>query len=217
MPLWGRSHCPITGNPLASKAYDRSYFTRWYHDPRTRIDDGSTVARKVHLAVAAAEFMLGRRIRSVLDVGCGEGRWYPPLRRLRPGIRYQGVDGSEWAVRRWGKRRHIRLGTLGALRTLRLAVGWDLVVCSDVLQYVPTADVERGLREIRRLVAGVAFIEAFAAEDAMEGDDHEWHHRSAAEYRRIFRGAGLTQCGMHCWVDLDALDNVNAFEIAGRA
>lgn len=201
---------------MAPKAYDRSYFAKWYHDPRTRIDDGSALSRKVGLAVAATEFMLGRRIRTVLDVGCGEGRWLPELRRLRRGVRYQGVDGSEWAVERWGRRRNIRLGTLGALRELRLPVGYDLIVCSDVLQYVPTRDVERGLREIRRLLGGVAFIEAFAAEDDMEGDEHEWHRRSAAEYRRLFRAAGLTHCGMQCWVDLNALDNVNVFEVAQR-
>lgn len=197
------------------KNYDRAYFTRWYHDPRTRIDDGATLARKAQLAVAAAEFMLGRRIRTVLDVGCGEGRWYGALRRIRPDLRYQGVDASEYAVARWGRQRHIRLGTLGTLRSLRLPRGFDLVVCSDVLQYVSTPEVLRGLREIRRLLGGVAYIEAFAAEDDMEGDDDDWHRRSAAEYRRIFRAAGLTHCGLHCWVDLDALENVNALEVCG--
>lgn len=197
------------------KEYDRSYFARWYHDPRTRIDDGASLARKAQLAVAAAEYMLGRRIRSVLDVGCGEGRWYTALRRLRPDIRYQGVDASEYAVARWGKTRHIRRGTLGGLRSLRLARGYDLIVCADVLQYVSTPDLVRGLREIRRLLGGVAYIEAFATEDDMEGDTEEWHRRSAAEYRKLFAAAELTHCGMHCWVDLRALDNVNALEVCG--
>lgn len=197
------------------KEYDRAYFARWYHDPRTRIDDGAALERKARLAVSAAEYMLGRQIRTVLDVGCGEGRWYTALRRLRPRIRYQGVDASEYAVARWGKTRHIRRGTLGGLRALRLPRGYDLVVCADVLQYVTTLDVERGLREIRRLLGGVAYIEAFAAEDDMEGDTEEWHRRGAAEYRHLFAAAGLTHCGMHCWVDLDALENVNALEVCG--
>lgn len=195
------------------KQYDRAYFSRWYHDPRTRIDDGASLARKAQLAVAAAEYMLGRRIRTVLDVGCGEGRWYTALRRLRPDIRYQGIDASEYAVARWGKARHIRLGTFGGLRAMRLTPGYDLIVCADVLQYVATPDVLRGLREIRRLVGGIAYIEAFALEDDMEGDTDEWHRRTAPEYRRIFAAAGLTHCGMHCWADLRALGNVNALEV----
>lgn len=197
------------------KEYDRAYFTRWYHDPRTRIDDGAALARKAQLAVSAAEYLLGRRVRTVLDVGCGEGRWYTALRRLRPAIRYQGVDASEYAVARWGKTRNIRLGTFGGLRSLRLPRGYDLIVCADVLQYVATVDVARGLQEIRRLLGGVAYIEAFAAEDDMEGDTDEWHRRSGAEYRRLFKAAKLTHCGLHCWVDLDALDNVNALEVCG--
>lgn len=196
------------------KRYDRAYFDRWYRHPRTRVATPSELARRVRLAVSAAEYLLGRRIESVLDVGCGEGRWYTPLRRLRPRVHYQGVDPSEYVVRRYGRRRNIRLGSFGTLRALRLARGWDLVVCSDVLQYIPARDLEPGLAEIRRLVAGVAYIEAYTIEDDMEGDRANWHERSAAQYRRAFRSAGLTHCGLNCFVDLTTLRGVNAFERA---
>lgn len=196
------------------KPYDRAYFDRWYRHPRTRVATPRELARRVHLALSAAEYLLGRRIDSVLDVGCGEGRWYAPLRRLRPDVHYQGVDPSEYVVRRFGRLRNIRLGSFGALRSLRLARGWDLVVCSDVLQYVSADDLEPGLTEIRRLVTGVAYIEAYTAEDDMEGDRVNWHERTAAQYRRAFRRAGLTHCGLNCFVDLRALPNVNSFERA---
>ena len=72
---------------------------------------------------------------------------------------------------------------------MRLPRNIDLIVCADVLQYVDTRGVERGLRAIRNLLGGVAYIETFTTEDAMEGDHDNWHERSAAEYRRLFRAA----------------------------
>lgn len=195
------------------KLYDRAYFQRWYHQPTTRVVSPRVLERKVRLALAAAEYLLSRRVASVLDVGCGEAPWYAVLRRLRRGIVYQGVDASEYVVQRYGKRRNIRSGTFGGLRDLRLAPGWDLIVCSDVLQYVPSAQLPRGLREIRRLLGGVAFIEAYAQEDAMEGDMEDWHVRPAAEYRRLFRRAGLAHCGLSCFIDPRKLAGVNALEM----
>ncbi|HVX38677.1 MAG TPA: class I SAM-dependent methyltransferase [Gemmatimonadaceae bacterium] len=194
------------------KIYDRAYFERWYRDPRDRVTTRDALARKVRMAVSLTEFLIGRRIRSVLDVGCGEAPWFPLLRRLRPGIRYTGIDSSEYVIARYGKSRNIRRGSFGELGALRLPRGIDLIVCADVLQYVETRDLERGLRAIRHLLGGVAYIEAFATEDAMVGDREGWHERSAADFRRLFRRAGLTQCGPYSFVDLDRFDTLNALE-----
>ena len=53
------------------KIYDRDYFDRWYRE--RPVLSRQRLARKVALAVATAEYHLERPIRSVLDVGCGEG------------------------------------------------------------------------------------------------------------------------------------------------
>src|SRR5258705_3986579 len=112
------------------KAYDRGYFERWYHDSDTRILLRDALERKVTLAVAAAEFVVGRPIRSVLDVGCGEGLWRAVLRRLRPELRYPGVDGSEDARRPPGRRRNIRPARVRQLGRPKLHGPFDLVPCS---------------------------------------------------------------------------------------
>lgn len=164
------------------------------------------------MAIAVTEFLIGRRVRTILDVGCGEAPWYPVVRRLRPEASYVGVDSSEYVLERFGAARNIRRGSLGELGTMRLRRDVDLIVCADVLQYVETPELERGLRAIRRLLGGVAYIEAFTTEDEMEGDRSGWHERTAAQYRRLFRRAGLTQCGPYCYTDLDELDMLNAFE-----
>jgi SAM-dependent methyltransferase len=195
-----------------NKRYDREYFETWYRAADTRIESADSLARRVRLAVSLAEYLLGRRLRTVLDVGCGEGRWYPVLRRLRPGVRYRGVDPSDYVLRRYGRARHIQRGTVGGLHQLRLPRGFDLIVCADVTQYVPTADLARGLAEIRRLLGGVAYIETYASEDDMEGDDVGWHRRRASTYRQLFRRAGFLHCGPYCWIDARHYDKLNAFE-----
>src|SRR5690349_16040445 len=91
------------------KSYDEAYFKRWYRDPRTRVHTPEAVRRKVRMVVGIAEYFLGRKLRSVLDVGAGEGTWRREIRRIRPDVRYLGVDPSEWVVARHGRRRNIRL------------------------------------------------------------------------------------------------------------
>jgi SAM-dependent methyltransferase len=198
------------------KAYDSAYYHRWYRDPDTRVTSARALERKVHLAVSAAEYMLGRRIRTALDVGCGEARWYVALKRIRRGIEYIGVESSSYAVEKFGASRNVRQGSFGTLRTLKLRRSFDLIVCADMLQYVSNADLGPGLREIRRLLGGVAYIEAYAREDDMEGDFEGWIHRSAATLRREFRDAGLTHCGLYCFIDATKIDAVNALEVCSR-
>jgi len=200
------------------KSYDRAYYDHWYRHPRFRVSKKPDRECKVHLAVSVAEYIVGRSIRSVLDIGCGEGFWYRVLRRLRPGIRYIGVDPSEYAVTRYGASRHIRLGCFGTFGRLRLPRTFDLVICADALQYVNDEDAARGLRAIgdklRGPHGGVAYIEAYTAEDNMIGDREEWVERSAAHYRRLFRRAGLTLCGPQCYTDRDCLREPLTFDLA---
>jgi len=122
------------------------------------------------MAVGLTEFLIGHPIRSVVDVGCGEAPWFPVLRRMRPDVRYVGIDSSAYAVERYGKSRNIRHGTFDDLGKLRLPRSVDLVVCAMCFQYVDDRGVERGLKAIRRILGGVAYIEAFTTEDDMDGD-----------------------------------------------
>ena len=196
----------------AGKRYDQSYFDRWYRRSRVGVGREEFVTRKVRLAVAAAEYLLGRPITNALDVGCGEAPWRAHLRRMRPKLAYQGVDPSDYAVRRYGRRRNILHAGLGELGFLGLRGPYDLVVCSDVLHYVRSPDVRAGLDVIGRLVGGVAFIEAFTAGDEIEGDHDDFQNRTAAVYERFFADAGLTRIGPHLYVGREMFDTLVDFE-----
>jgi len=196
----------------APKRYDRAYFDRWYRNPRTRIHVRAAVERKVALAVAATEHLIQQPVRRVLDVACGEGTWQPILARLRPRARYTGVDSSEFAVRRWGRRRNLRLGTFGDLGSLGLEGPFDLIVCSDALHYVPDLELAPGLAALRSLLGGVAWIELFTSADSITGDFREMKRRSPAFYDRLLQRAGLVHCGLFAFVRDDFAPGVTAFE-----
>jgi SAM-dependent methyltransferase len=190
--------------------YDRAYFERWYRGrgfgAPARLD------RKVDYALGAAEYLLDRPVRSVLDVGCGEGAWGPAVQRRRPSIRYVGVDPSVYAISRYGRRRGLLRGGFAEVGDLDLDGPFDLVVCCDVLPYVPDRDVRRGLPGLGKLVGGVAFLEVWTGSDDVEGDLDGFHRRRAATYLRWFESVGLRRVGAHLYVPASTEAGLGALE-----
>jgi SAM-dependent methyltransferase len=182
------------------KTYDQAYFDKWYRDPQHAVRSMAALKRKVAMVVAQAEYYLGRPIRNVLDVGCGEGVWRAPLLALRPGVEYRGLDASEYVVRRYGSRRNIGLARFGQLAELRFDTRFDVIVCTDVLHYLKPAEIRAGLVGIGEMLEGIAFLEVFTNRDDLEGDRHELRLRSPAWYLREFREVGLLPCGSHCYL-----------------
>ena len=201
-----------------TKHYDQAYFDRWYRDPALRdtaIGGGARLARKVALAVATAEYHLERPIRSVLDIGCGEGAWRAPLRKLRPRVEYLGFDSSEYAVERFGARRNLRLASFGDFAMLRPCPPVDLLVCSDVLHYLDAREIDRGLPGLAELCGGVAFLETFTREDGIEGDTHGFKRRPARFYRERFAAVGFAPLGSHLWLSPALRDDAVSLEVPG--
>ena len=182
-----------------TKRYDRAYYERWYRGP-PGLERRAHTARKAMLAVATAEYYLGRPIRNVLDVGCGEGSWRAPLLRLRPKLQYLGLDDSDYAVNRYGRARNLRKVAFGQLAELRFERSVDLLVCSDVMHYLPAAELKRGLQGFPELCHGLAFLDLFCRGDAAEGDHEGFFARTPLFYARQFAAIGLLPVGSHCYV-----------------
>lgn len=195
-----------------TKTYDRAYFDRWYR--QHHIQDPRRLERKVALAVATAEYYLERPIRTVLDIGCGEGAWRAPLLKLRPKLHYLGFDSSEYAIARHGPRRNLHLARFADFEWLRPCAPVDLLVCADVLHYLPTRELVRGLPGLAELCGGVAFLETFTAEDEFEGDTEGFQRRKALWYRRRLEDQGFTALGSHCWLAPALAGSASALERA---
>jgi SAM-dependent methyltransferase len=195
---------------MPANPYNKAYFDTWYRNPDKRVSTPALLAKKVRLAVAVSEYYLGRRIRNVLDVGCGEGQWRQALKKIRPRLHYTGVDPSPYVLQKFGKRRNVISGSFGHLP--KLARAYDLIICSDCLYYVPDEELIIGLDILARHLAGVAFLEAYPSEEEVEGDTAMIHPRSAAHYRRLFKKSGFLSCGSHCYVGPALRDLVTELE-----
>jgi SAM-dependent methyltransferase len=182
------------------KQYDERYFDKWYRDSRHRVIERASLERRAAWVVATAEYVLGRPIRTVLDVACGEGHWAPVLKRLRPRASYTGVDPSPYVLQRFGKRRNIIAGHVESLDALGLARKADLVLCCAALNYLEPLAVRRGLRQIAKHTGGIAHVELFARGDPVEGDFRGWRWYSRAWVRSALHKAGLVPVGLHCYV-----------------
>jgi SAM-dependent methyltransferase len=197
---------------MTEKRYDRAYFDHWYRG-RNRVSSKDDVRRKVSLAVAACEYFSHRRLRSVLDVGCGEGAWQPHIKELRPAAKYLGLDPSDYAVKRFGAARNIRKASFAGLSSARIGGPYDLVVCSDALHYIHDDDIRAGLPELVRAAGGVLFLEVLTADDDIIGDLNGMIRRPAAWYRDLFRKAGLTPAGPYTWLAPDLREEAAALEV----
>ncbi len=193
-------------------SYDRAYFDKWYRHPQHRVKSAVELRRQVEFVLRLTEWVLGRPVRTVLDVGCGEGQWQPQLSRLRPQVHYDGIDPSEYAIARFGTRRGLRQGGIEDVDTLPLRDQYDLVVCCGMLNYLPPATLRRGLAQVSRRTGGVAYLELFTRSDAFEGDTSWPTPQSADWYRRVIREAGLHPLGMHGYVPMTQRQRVSTLE-----
>jgi SAM-dependent methyltransferase len=201
-------------------AYDKAYFDKWYRSRTHRVRTPAQTRRIVAFTLAAAEYVLDRPVRSVLDVGAGEGNWQPILKKLRPALTYVGVEPSAYAVGRFGRRRELRLGSVESLMDLKLHEthpdGFDLVICCGVLNYVPARALAKALEQLALHTNGVAWLELFTAHDDIEGDIAEMKPRSAGWYRTRLAAAGLVPCGLHLYAPSDRAATLATLE-TGRA
>lgn len=164
------------------------------------------------MVLGVAEYVLGRAVRRVLDVGCGEAAWRAPLLALRPRATYTGVDSSAYVVRRFGRTRGIRQGSVAQLGALALRGRFDLIICADVLHYLDDGDVVQGLGAIRALLGGVAHLPVFTSRDAVDGDVRTLRRRSPRWYRERMLAAGLLPLGLDCWTPRECWRALTALE-----
>jgi trans-aconitate methyltransferase len=175
--------------------FDRSFYQRFYVNPRTRVTTRQEMARRAR-AVAALLTHLELPVRRILDAGCGMGWMRQPLLKAFPTASYTGLEVSEHLCKRFGWIR-------SSLADFRPRARFDLIICHDVLQYLPDREAITAMATLARLCRGALYFHAPAEEDWHENadascSDSEIHLRPAQWYRtrleRHFDHAGF---GLH--------------------
>lgn len=148
-------------------------------------------------------------------MGCGEGLWRAALRRERPHLEYLGIEPSAYAVARYGTRRNIRRGDLASLDGSGIREHFDIVICNDVLHYIPAPTLRLGVHALAKRLRGIAYLGLFTSADDIEGDLQGYLRRSPSFYRRALEDAGLRAVGMHCWIPEPLAHDRAALELTG--
>lgn len=137
--------------------FDAGFYQRYYMDPRTRVASRADAARLGRFICAYTEY-LGFAVQQVLDAGCGLGHLKAPVREYFPRARYVGLESSDYLCRKCGWVR-------GSIADYRPAAPFDLVLCHDVLQYLPEGEAARALSNLARLCRGALYFSVLTAED----------------------------------------------------
>ena len=172
--------------------FDRAYYQRYYFNPRTAVASRIEMRARARL-IAAFAVHAGLPLRRILDAGCGTGLLRAPLTRALPRAHYVALESSEYLCERYGFLH-------GRIEEYRARTPFDLVICYDVLQYLPAAAAQRALANLGRLCRGLLYFTALTRYDYEQNCDQartdaDVHLRSARWYRsrltRQFREAGL--------------------------
>ena len=175
-----------------SERFDRAYYDRFYRNARTRVYDPAEVRALCNYVLAYLDH-LDVGVRRVLDLGCGLGYWRDALEELRPGLKYVGVEVSEYLCDQYGWER-------GSIVDYRGRGSFDLVICQGVLQYLTAEEAERAIANLGRLCRGALYLEVLTKEDWEQNCDRsltdgDVHRRPARWYRqrlhpRFLNGGG---------------------------
>lgn len=175
-------------------SFDRDYYVRYYENPATSVVSPAMQRNEVRFVIAFCRHA-SVKVARFADVGAGTGWWAREFARQYPScLVIETFDASEAACERYGHKR-LRLEKLSG----RAA---DLVVCRDVLRYLPDAEAEEGIRRLARKTRGVLYLQVITREDEIdeEASDLGGYFRTAGWYRRRLRDAGFLDCGMGLFV-----------------
>jgi SAM-dependent methyltransferase len=203
----GVDHCTETDDRYAR--YNASYYAYWYHNERTRVVSPQITRSRALAAAVIDHAISGKYAESVLDLGCGEGHWYGALREILEldDLRYVGVDASQYAADSWEHpvpMFHEEMHKLPEAVVQRLLVEgkFDMIVISDVLQYLTNDEMAATLRTAKRLLNTLGSLSAYmlVPADVAVGDVSTMPPRTEAEARELFLNAGFFPVGLYTYV-----------------
>ncbi len=164
--------------------FDSAYFRKYYRNRQTRVVTPGEMRSRAALIVAILR-QAQIPVRRILDAGCGIGLLRKPFADLLPRARYTGLELSDYLCRKYG-------WESGSIADYSPREPFDLVICYDVLQYLPDEEASRALVNLAGLTRAVVYVSALTQEDWLQNcdrsrTDRAVHLRPGGWYRRRLR------------------------------
>jgi 2-polyprenyl-3-methyl-5-hydroxy-6-metoxy-1,4-benzoquinol methylase len=188
---------PVTVHAAGlSNNFNLAYFRKFYLNAATRVVTAAEMRSRAAL-IAGVLKQCQIPVRSILDAGCGIGLMRKPFKELLPRARYVGLEASQYLCTRFG-------WIQGSITDFAQRVPFDLVVCYDVLQYLPDLQAARAIVNMAKLTRAALYVSALTTEDWRENcdrsrTDRAVHLRSGAWYRRRLNKS-FRYVGFGIWV-----------------
>ena len=179
---------------MRNEKFDRSYFERYYGKQPIH-----TVNEIAHLATAVHEMLAwwAAPVRSVLEVGAGRGDWGNWYRTLHPTVRVTSTDVSEHSCATFGHKRR-DIAQWAPKRP------FDLVICTDVLQYLDDRAATRALHNLTTATRTCLYFDALTSFDAKHTVERSKTDLNATlrtgDWYRQRLSRGFTQAGAGLWI-----------------
>ena len=161
--------------------FDANYYRRYYQDRRTRVADPEYYRRLARF-IASYSALLDISIVRIADLGCGTGALQNPLLAEFKRASYVGVEQSAYACQKFGWKQ-------SCASEFTAELGFDLVVCHDVMQYLDDKRAAKALTNFRLLTDKLVYFSVLTEEDWRRNVDQdltdgEVYLRPANWYRR---------------------------------
>ena len=174
--------------------FDERYYRRYYSEAATSVVTPDEARKEVRFVIAFCDH-IGIDLRRFADVGAGTGWWAKEFARQRPTCRHiETFDASADAARLFGHRQ-VPIEKLGGFSA-------DLVVCRDVLRYLPDRRARQGIRRLAKKCRGVLYLQIVTSDDEIDEDasDMVGYFRPVDWYLERLAAAGFTNAGMGLFV-----------------
>lgn len=172
--------------------FTAAYFRKFYLTAATRVVTAAEMRSRAAL-ISSILRQCQIPVRNILDAGCGIGLLRKPFKEFMPRARYVGLETSPYLCDRFHWVR-------GSVVDFEPRSPFDLVVCYDVLQYLPDAPAARAIANLSLLSRAALYVSALTTEDWRENcdrsrTDRAVHLRTGTWYRRrlskFFRYVGF--------------------------
>jgi Precorrin-6B methylase 2 len=170
--------------------FNAAYYKRYYETAETSVVDPQLQRDEVRFVIAFCRFV-ELEVKRFADVGAGTGWWACEFaKQYRRCSVIETFDASADACELFGHK-NVPVQQLAGPAA-------DLVVCRDVLRYVPDAHIDKAIERLTRKTRGVLYLHVITSDDEVEEEasDMAGTFRTTAFYRRRLKAAGFRDCGM---------------------